>query len=388
MITMATLANALKTYYLPAVIEQMNYKVNAFYAAIDSGSEEVFGSAIKMAMKYGRNGGVGARDETGSVPTASSRKMLQVDYTTKNIYANIQVTDKMIKVGNGNNKGSFVNVLNSLIEDCLNDAKDYYGKMLFGDGIGSIGICTSEGPVTTMTLNATPGVMYLQEGMIIDIMATNNSVKYSALEITAVDTSAGTITTATTVTTLTTDYIVVSGSYNLELTGLKAIFASSGTIYGKSKTDYPFLVPNLITSVGELDELDLQKGIDDADARGGSDIDFMFCGNGVKRAYQYLMNAIRHNHEVMTLAGGYKVLTYNGIPLVSDKYCPAGEMYQMDKKDFKLHQIGEWDWLDKDGAVLSRVSGKAAYEATLVKYGDLGCRKPSGQTKLSGITEH
>lgn len=388
MITMATLANALKTYYLPAVIDQMNYKVNAFYAAIESGSEEIFGSGIKMAMKYGRNGGVGSRAEDGVVPTASSRKMIQVDYATKNIYANIQITDKMIKVGNGPNQGSFVNVLNSLLEDCLTDAKDYFGKMLFGDGTGSIGVCTAEGPVTTMTLNATPGVQYLQEGMIIDVMATNNTVKYAGIEITAVDTTANTITSATTVTTLTTDYIVVSGSYNLELTGLKAIFAADGTLYGKAKTDYPFLVPNLLPNIGEIDELDIQKGIDYAEARGGGAIDFMFCGNGVKRAYQYLMNAIRHSHEVMELKGGYKVMTYNGIPLVNDKYCPAGQLYQMNKADFKLHQLGDWDWLDKDGDVLSRVATKAAYEATLVKYADLGCRKPSGQSLLSGIAEH
>jgi hypothetical protein len=159
-------------------------------------------------------------------------------------------------------------------------------------------------------------------------------------------------------------------------------------LYGKSKTTYPFLVPTVTNIAGEIDELDIQKGIDDAELRGGGEINFMFGSHGVKRAYQYLMNAIRHSHEVMELKGGYKVMTYNGCPLVSDKYCPSGILYHMNKNDFKLHQIGEWDWLDKDGAVLSRVATKAAYEATLVKYGDLGCRKPSGQTKLYGITEH
>lgn len=66
----------------------------------------------------------------------------------------------------------------------------------------------------------------------------------------------------------------------------------------------------------------------------------------------------------------------------------AGELYQLASKDFKLYQMSEFDWLDKDGAVMSRVPNKAAYEATLYKYADLGCSKIKGQTKITGIIEH
>lgn len=67
---------------------------------------------------------------------------------------------------------------------------------------------------------------------------------------------------------------------------------------------------------------------------------------------------------------------------------PAQTLFQLDKKTWKLHQIGEFEWLDRDGAVLHRVTDKPVYEATLVKYGDLGCKVPAANTKLSGITEH
>jgi hypothetical protein len=36
---------------------------------------------------------------------------------------------------------------------------------------------------------------------------------------------------------------------------------------------------------------------------------------------------------------------------------------------------------------LKHKSGYAAYEAVLVNYCDLGCDKPSGQTRLTGVTE-
>ncbi len=42
---------------------------------------------------------------------------------------------------------------------------------------------------------------------------------------------------------------------------------------------------------------------------------------------------------------------------------------------------------DKDGAMLSRVADRAAWEATLVKYCDLACQRPRGQFVMKGITE-
>ena len=48
----------------------------------------------------------------------------------------------------------------------------------------------------------------------------------------------------------------------------------------------------------------------------------------------------------------------------------------------------DWDWLDKDGSMFTRVANKPAWEATLVCYADLGCQRPAGQRMLYGITEH
>ena len=45
-------------------------------------------------------------------------------------------------------------------------------------------------------------------------------------------------------------------------------------------------------------------------------------------------------------------------------------------------------YCDADGSMLSRVANKAAWEATLAKYADIGCSRPRGQVELYGITEH
>ena len=90
----------------------------------------------------------------------------------------------------------------------------------------------------------------------------------------------------------------------------------------------------------------------------------------------------------MELAGGYKAMSFNGIPVVADRFCPDGTMYLLNTDDFCLHQLCDWQWLEgEDGKVLRQVAGKPVYTATLVKYADLVCTRPCGQAMLSGITE-
>jgi hypothetical protein len=92
--------------------------------------------------------------------------------------------------------------------------------------------------------------------------------------------------------------------------------------------------------------------------------------------------------DVTELKGGYKAMSYNGIPIVADRFCPDGTLYMLNTQDFTLHQLCDWQWLEgDDGKVLKQIPGKPVYTATLVKYADLICARPCGQGMISGITE-
>ena len=86
--------------------------------------------------------------------------------------------------------------------------------------------------------------------------------------------------------------------------------------------------------------------------------------------------------------GQYRGVKFNGIPLTSDNYAKAGEMTGLCKEDWKMYQMADWDWMDKDGAVISRVPGKAIWQAAMRKYCDLGCQRPRGQVQFTGIAGH
>ena len=132
----------------------------------------------------------------------------------------------------------------------------------------------------------------------------------------------------------------------------------------------------------------IQTAIDEIEAQSGGNVDLIVCSWGVRRALQALFATNRRAIDVVELAGGYKAMSYNGIPIVADRFCPDGTMYLLNTADFTLHQLCDWQWLEgDDGKVLKQVAGKPVYSATLVKYADLICARPNGQGMISGITE-
>ena len=89
----------------------------------------------------------------------------------------------------------------------------------------------------------------------------------------------------------------------------------------------------------------------------------------------------------MDLQGGFRALSYNGIPVVNDRFVADGDMYLLTTKEFELCQLGDWSWLESnDGRIIRQKEGYPIYTATLVKYAELLCNRPNSQAKLTGIT--
>ncbi|MGN1208382.1 MAG: phage major capsid protein, partial [Christensenellales bacterium] len=237
-------------------------------------------------------------------------------------------------------------------------------------------------------------VKNLMEGQIVDLYKTGNSVSSLTGRITKIDRSAKkvylNVTNSIVIGEEETYYIAMQNSLNQEITGIGALFDENITsLYGVTKADYNWMNPvSKTASDGALSEDLMQNCIDDIDEIGGSVVDYITCSNDVRRLYQKLLTATRSNIDVMDLQGGFKALSYNGIPVVADRFVEDGTMYLLSTKDFELHQLCDWRWLeDEGGKIIRQKPGYPAYTATLVKYADLICSKPCGQAKISGITK-
>ncbi len=386
MVTMTSADNALKSVYLGVVSDQLNTAANPLLAAIRQSTADVWGKEVRRLARYGVNGGVGAGTEEGDLPASAGNNYEQFVTTLKNLYGTIEISDKAVRASE-NNVGAFVNLLNAEMDGLVRSSSFNFGRMLFGDGSG---VLTTVSAVSGTTVTAA-SVKNLIEGMVVDFISADTAVTgATGRRITAVDRDNKTFTVsgATLTGVAKDDKVCVQGSYNLELTGLGAIFKTTGTLYGLDRATHKWMIPYIKTSVGAITETAIQTAIDRLEETAGSRVNFIVCSWGVKRALQKLFGENKRNIDVTELAGGYRTITYNGIPVVADRFCPDGTMYLLNTEDFCLHQLCDWKWLEgDDGRVLKQVAGKPVYTATLVKYADLICTRPCGQAMLSGITE-
>ncbi len=390
MITMTNADSALKSAYLGVVSEQLNTAINPLLAKIKQTSSDVWGKEIRRLASFGLNGGIGAGDEDGSLPEPAGNNYEQFVLTLKNLYGTIEISDKAIRASE-NSSGAFVNLLNAEMEGLLKASSYNFGRMLFGDGTG----------ILAKVINVDSGnirvdnVKNLVEGMIVDFrMDVDGSIiaNAGARKILSVDRTNKTITVSGTTLSSTivpeNSIITVQGSYNQEITGLGSIFKTTGKLYGLDRETHKWLIPYIKQNVQALTETTIQTAIDYLEENSGSRVNFIVCSSGVKRAFQNHLSTYKRNIDVLELNGGYKALSYNGIPIVSDRFCPEGTMYLLNTDDFALHQLCDWKWLEgEDGRVIKQVADKPVYKATLVKYADLICCRPCGQAMLTGITE-
>lgn len=386
-LNMSLASQALKRFYLPGIQVQLN-ESTPILAVMDRDKTSVSGEKVVMALRYGRQGGVGMRADDGNLPTPNSRKTKQAEWVTKNIFAQIQISDKTMKASR-NNQGAFINLLTADLEDAMTDTKDSVSRQMFGDGTGKLAVTTVTAASTAVTVNTT---QYLAEGMLVDVVNPSDGVvKHSEIEITAVNDITNVVTLQTAVTTDADDVLVAAGNWGSELTGFGAVFTPGNTLYNIDRNLFPFFNPTVKTLAGggeEMSEILIQNMIDDCEKKVGGKVNFLSGSYGVRRAYQNLLLATKQIIQPMELKGGYNVLTYNGMPFTVDKYASSGTLYGLDMTTWKMYHMDDFQWLDDDGAILSRVAGKPVWSATLARYCDIGCNKPKGNFKLSNIIEH
>lgn len=411
MITLTTADRALKDVYLGVVAEQLNTNVNPLLAKIKQSTSDVWGKEIVKMAPYGLNGGIGAGTETGTLPAAGGNNYAQFRSTLKNLYGKIEISDKAVRASE-NSAGAFVNLLNAEMEGLIKASQFNFGRMLFGDGRGLLcKVSDNAASGTGSTVVTVDNASNLAEGMIVDIVDalgtkcalvsggpyTITSINRTTRTVTigAVGLDASELKVGTAPANTTQFYFCVQGSFGKEITGLSAIFDSeSANLYGLAKADFGWLSPKSIncgtgaSATANINDIIIQAGIDQLEEEMNSKVDFIVCSAGVKRNYQYYLASYRSNIDVMELAGGYKAISYNGIPVVSDRFAPQNTMYLLNTKQFCLHQLCDWKWLEgENGSVLHQIAGTPTYSATLVKYADLLCDLPGGQAKINFITE-
>ena len=389
--TLAVVENALKTYFKDPIIKQLDEKSGPILAALEKDADDIVGGKIQFSLEYGRSGGVGARAENGDLPAASPRKSEKAIVETKNLYSRLALTDKLIKVSK-DNRASFVNQFTHQMDNLLFDSNDMLRRNMVGSSTGVMGTITAAVGTATDTFTLDGSVEAFYPGQLIDLGTVSGGVftpSTQSAEVVDVDYDNKQIVLASAITTAANTVITLAGNYGNELTGLDDIMNAT-VLYTVDRTTKKWFKPSSVAfgvSPTAFDSLKLQKAIDTIEKRIGEKPNFIACDDGVQRAYIDEQTTYKRNIEPMEVDGGYKLVTYSGIPISVEKYMPANTLYLLNTKWIKLSRIEPWDWMDADGSILSRIKDKAAYEATLVMYGDLICMKPAANGVCTNILE-
>ena len=393
--TLSTFDAILKTQYLGPIREQLNSS-SVLYSRLEKNEDSVVGKNFTIPLHYGRNEGVGARAEGGTLPAAGNQAYKECIVPMRYQYGRIQITGPTIKAARSN-EGAFLRAVDSEMRGLERDMKSSMNRQAFGDGTGLLATVAASGSGTsTVVVDSTAK---LRVGMPIDIIVKTTGAATAGLAGTTV----ASITDATTFTisgTLAgspagTYGVYIAGSRNNEMMGLSGIVSATATLQSLDVANYPWWKATVLANGGTnraISDTLLQTAIDTLEANSSGMCTAMYTSFGVRRAYQALLTATKQLVNTQKLQGGYEAINYLGgshgvIPMIADKDAPANKIFVVDEDELAIYRLADFDWMQEDGSVLSRVSGVDAYEAVLYVYQELGTSMRNAHVLLSDITE-
>lgn len=404
--TLSTLDNVLKEHYVGPIRRQVNDSMVITREVKRNPAVMTGGQQVTIPVGYGGTGGTGARAEGGTLPSATNQSFEQIVLNMAYNYGRMQISGPAIKASRSNTF-AFTKGLRAEMDGLVRDIKKSVNRQWYNPSTGAIADAVSGHASTgVLTLESThesgeriANMNRFWEGMVIDIVTDAAGADvYADQTISVIDRSARTVTCSTSniSNTADTDYVVIADTANgtgtYEILGLMAWVGSTTNTIGtidRSDGNDEWFRPNVLDNSGSLRALSLdlmRQSVDEADERSGGQIDMAITSHAVRRKYEALVRADRRHVNTMKLDGGSKGLEYDGFPIIVDSHCDLNLIYFLEKGDLGIYEMGDFDWMDEDGAILNRVANTDAYEGTMTWYSQFCVHTPPKHTMLDDIT--
>ena len=410
--TTATLTAVTKEVYEGKLRKQFNDEVVLLKRIQRNGggstiTNTVGGKYVTFPIHVYRNNGIGARREGENLPVAGNQGTAPVQVKLKYQYGSVALSGQSLRLVDKDFQ-AFISALDLEMNGLKTDLAKDLNRQIYSDGTGAIGVTSTVGANVTATV--TRGIQNFQINEIVDIWTAANlateaatpgsaSPQQAAVTITAVDYAAGTITVSPSVTWVAGNVVVRTGSANREWTGLGAIVASSGTLYGVDPNTYPVWKSVVDGNAGTnrpLSESAMIRNVHAVRTNGGK-TSLLLSSLGVQRAYWNLLVQARRFSNTKEFTGGYTGLVFTTdqgeVPMVADIDCPYNKLYGLSEENIRLYRDADWEWMDYDGSMWDRLPGsvagtiKDAYGATMFQYSELGTDRRNAHFVMNDITE-
>ena len=410
-IDLTTADKILKVLYLPPVREMLN-NATVLLSRIekDSSTQLVSGKEFTIPLHKSRNEAAGVgRAENGTLPTAGQQGYTTAVVPNKYIYGRIRVTGPVL-AATKNSAQAFVEALTSEMKGLVKDTRRAVNRQLHGDGVDALAYYVSGTGTTAGVVDDGNGNIFthLPAGQAITVDLLDASSSYAVLDSAVTITRgasngttgyAATLSANISASAVDGDPYVVSGTMGKQMMGIQGIIDSadpallSGGLHGLTVAANPDWIAQVSGSDATQRDItfaiiqDILSELATNSDYTEEDIDLVLSSFGCRDKFAELCTNERGFVNEMTIDGGWKAVSYNGLPFVADSQCKRNRFYGINFDTLKIYRSEDFDWMDKDGAVLSRVANVDAYEATLFHYGDLGCSMRNGNFVIKGIRE-
>jgi hypothetical protein len=387
-----TTANAdavLKNDYIGPVRETLNQKAILMFNAdtLDEGSKvpsstgtglefrglareseqlEFAGRQYIIPAHTSRNEGGGAIDEGGPIPVAGQQGWSDLSDSLRHVLWSIELTRFAIRLSN-NNEGAFLKLLEAETKGAIKDMRKDVNRQAYGNQTGALAAVTADG-ANTVTVDT---VQYLRVNMRIDLVdSTNDTVLATNRVISAINDTTKVVTYSGADVAATTNHrICRTGSWKKEINGLGKLVDNTGVVHGVDSS----LAGNKwhraqVSDAGgaAFSEDSGQQMVDNIDTLGNGEVEFIITTHGIVRRYSNQLKALKRftDRESVTLRGGFKALLFNEMPMLKDPDAPKGIMWFLNADALMWAWLpngklpGDWDWVDDDGAILTRKSDR------------------------------
>jgi len=404
---------ALKDDYQPAIRSQLNNSI-MLLAQVETNTDDVEGEEAVLSLHTGRNSGVGARAESGTLPTAGSQAYTTARIPVKFNYGRIQVTGPIIE-GMKSNRGSFTRAIDSESKGIVADLKRDVNRQCYTPNSGVIGTVTAVA-TNTCTFATEAEVRRLSVGNSYDFYDGDYASDDTGEVLVSVDISAKTATFTGLSGVDAGDWVVNTGvtmggaaitskateDATQEIHGLEDIVSDAAGTAGASDGQAPVWLHGIsgtattlwqsyesAVSAAPTDSV-FEEAMDEVYLNSGEDIDLIVTSHKASRAFAATQKSQKRFSNTTELKGGFSALTVQTgrgeVALYPERDCLDGVAFLLNTSHLTHWVMSDWSFMDRDGAVLNRVANTDAYEATLYKYHELGTDRRNAHGKLTTLT--
>jgi hypothetical protein len=402
--TLTTMNAALKKLYLPRLQSTVNTST-VLLSRLERVLKEksVSGQSAIVPINLRPSEAIASLGDGEALPTPQNQTLVESSIAYNYLYGTIRITHPTIAASR-NEAGAWTKVISAEMEGLERDLRNDVNRQLFGWGNGVLGTTNGTGGSVNLVLDTGHQV---KVNMLVEsfTLTSGGSTGITDQSVGAVSGTAVTLDGSESWTD--GEYVYRKGSRGNEMMGLMGITddatATSGigtfvtTLQGIVRGTYPEwnsnVFENSTADVGRnVTDTLLDDSILEIEESGEGNLTCGITSRTQFRKIAQLMTPDRRYSDAMELNGGFKSISWGGIPIFWDASCPVDTngndmLFWVDENELAIYQLADWNWDDEDGNVLHRNEGYATYDGTLYYYANLGTTAPDNMGVIRDLSK-